>query len=438
MEQLPARMARGSGRTLRSFLRSAKSSSSQSLQAKTGSGGSAAVFADEGAVAPAAQGEEGRGAPPDLGASVRNWQLRQQPPGGSKGETDSGQQPQQQQQQQAAQDSGLAVEARSDSLLQWRLPPQRTKASPTPAVAPGAASWQSLPPARVSSASAITRTLSEFRKRLFGGPAGREDSAGQQQQQLQHVQKQELEKESGAATPWTIAAVRSDSHAAVAPDASQQQPLLWGLGGAAAGTQGPWAGGSGQDEPQPESPGKTSEHLSRLKLLTTDRRRVWSAPIAAAHLQAAAAEASQAPALLPPPVGARVHSPSHPTSTAPQPIEAGSADSAGSPEASPWPRAGGLHALKARARTARVLSSSSANSSSLPESLPPGGAHAAGGSAHFQRGSGGGGGGEEEDDNSLEALTAVFGPDRGAHSGPVAAAWSPLKPVGSGSLSRVS
>ncbi|PRW60199.1 FAM179B isoform X2 [Chlorella sorokiniana] len=134
---------------------------------------------------------------------------------------------------------------------------------------------------------------------------------------------------------------------------------------------------SGEQLDSPESPGKAADRLNRLRQMA-DRRRVWSAPLHALEqadgspadgsgstggAPAAAAEVIDTAAVQQPPSG----------STGSRP---------------------GLQALKARARTARLMSSSGVVPGQASSSL-----------------------------YSMEAVDDVFGPDQPVRSSP----WSPLK-----------
>ena len=354
----------------------------------------------------------------DLSSSVRNWQRQRQgsgvADGGQPGDTDSlastsswGAAP-------AEQEAGLAVEPRSDSLLQWRLP-QRPNAKPSassPAAVAAAAATAAptldaaaaaaaSPPPRIGSAS-FRRALTSFKNKLgFGGELGSEAAADDGVlQKLASLQLQPglcpaAEEQQPASPGWSIAAVRQ------APEAAAGQ-LGTGLSVVVADPAGTLPGSS--EQPQAESPGKGSDRLSRLKQMT-ERRRVWSAPTNAlrAQVQQLDLDADAASATLP-----------LPSSPGPVAVELAPTVEAASGEVSPGVRPG-LQALKARARTARILSSGSLGAGGLgPPPLTAGGA-LGGGSLY-----------------SMEAMEAVFGPDQpvGGATVPADSLWSPIKTSG--------
>lgn len=322
---------------------------------------------------------------PALFGSVRNWQ--QQRGGGAEceGSAPPG---------LASQEGGAAVEARSDSLLQWHLPPRAAShsrkaaagsqrqqhpaaavppapAAPVPAaVAPNVPAPSALQ--RIGSAS-LRRTLSSFKKRVFGADGA--GVAGDEQGQWKAAQAEGVLKQQPGSPGWLIPAVHD-----LAPSSAD-----------AAGSTGTTlpARASKQEEQQ-EIPNLAGDRMNRLKRLS-ERRRVSSAPFGAFPLLAADAPEQQQP----------------------QGTVAGSDDCSGAhspgvtsgercveesvPEARP-----GLQALKARARTARSSSASAPSGTLLAAA----------------------GGGGPSSQYSMAAVDDVFGPDRPVRS---LSSWSPLK-----------
>ena len=349
----------------------------------------------------------------DLFSSVRNWQRQKGGQDGSDSSDAAGEplasaMPFSEQQQTAAtagRDGGLEVTARSDSLLQWRLPSRapssRQAAAGCMQQQPGQAGAPPAPavtaPPRLGSAS-FKRTLSSFKSKLFGGEA---TPAEQHRQQLQ---------QQPGSPGWSIAAVRVQEDPALP---HQQQRAAQECGPARGRLTllvpepAGMAGGELQDqqereqqEQQPGSPSKSPDRLSRLRQMT-ERRRVMSAP--AVRKQ----EPQQPGGFVAGSSSADQNGGAAPSGPRPSPFESATAGTAAAdgPEGSPGPRAG-LRALKARARTARIPSAS-------------------GGS-----GSGGGSSSSSSSLDSMEAVDDVFGPDQ-PPLGSVAAAWSPLRTAGS-------
>lgn len=360
----------GRGGGIRSFLRSAKSSPSSSTRGSRSSAAGgvarsqsqlAAVVDAEGQLPQASPAAAGYNS--DLQSSVRNWQRQQ---GGDEAGEASG--------QSFSQQEGLAVDGRSDSLLQWRLPPRTGSGRQTSASqrhAPPAASGTS--PPRIGSAS-LRRTLSNFKQKLFGGG---EAPAAELPKQAAPGAAASQQQQHGAGHEWSIAAVRGQ------PPASSSQDVPGAIRSASRpgisvalpsdGTQ------SGEQLDSPESPGKAAERLNRLRQMA-DRRRVWSAPLHA-------------------PEQAASSTPDGPSGAGGMPAPATDGEAADSaagqrpPSGSSGPRPG-LQALKARARTARLMSSGSITPGLASSSL-----------------------------YSMEAVNDVFGPDKPVPSSP----WSPLK-----------
>ncbi|KAL4421548.1 hypothetical protein ABPG75_010839 [Micractinium tetrahymenae] len=373
----------------------------------------------------------------DLYSSVRHWQRQQQGSGGlgdgdaamSDGRGGA-----------AWQDAGLAVEPRSDSLLQWHLPARRgpgsaqqaaagaSRAAPNqPAAAGPAAAPQPSSPARIGSAS-LKRAFNTISKKFFGSePAAPGALEQQKQRELPQQQQQQQQGSSEEPQPgseaWSIAAVRQEQRppqlqaavqAAVPAAAMPARPTL-SVVVPEAGCQleGCDPSSPQQESPAADSPDKGAARLSRLKRLS-ERRRVWSAPLGHQGSQEAAAssEGAQEPcAAAPGGPGAEAAAPQA------DPMPVGEAAAVTGSDGSPGPRPV-LQALKSRARTARALSSG--GSMLVP---PP----TAGGSS---------GGGYQP--YSMEAVDDVFGPDQpvlGSRSslapGGGSGQWSPLKTAGS-------
>lgn len=392
---------RSSG-SVRSFLRSAKSTPAAFPRAQAAAP----------AVHPAAQTSQVPAAPGsssshhlDLCSSVANWQRQRS--GGSPWE-DAGQQ----QQLTAAGAGSLDVEARSDSLLQWRLPARapssRQAAAGLQQPAPPPAAPGTRPSlARIGSAT-LMRTLSSLKRRVLG--EGGADAALHEKDERAHGMVAAAKAEEALA--WQIAAVRAAPEAAggeVAAPSWQQQPAA-----VQSHTQGGWPGkpllrvevprpAGMETSPQPsspESPSKGAGRLDRLRQMS-ERRRVWSAPLQQQQQQQVVPAIDEG-------------------SPGGEPASGSGAASPGSPAGSPGqrPPSGdqsqrpGLQALKARARTARLHSGGSMS--------PSAAAGDGGGSGQY----------------SMEALEDVFGPDRDHQpASPTAALWSPAKSAGAGSAS---
>lgn len=364
--------SRGAG--IRSFLRSAKSSPCSSARAsRSGAAAACGLPAAASARSPSQLAVAGNAEGPlppapdgaaahnrnnsDLHSSVRNWQRQQ---GGDEACEPSA--------QSFSQQEGLAVDGRSDSLLQWRLPPRagsgrQAAAGLQPAPPAGAASGAS--PPRIGSAS-LRRTLSNFKQKLFGGdvPVAEPPKQAAQQQQQQQL---------GVGPDWSIAAVRAQP----AAPGSQDTPALSSIAsGPRLAVAVALNGAQVAEQPDgAESPGKAAERLNRLRQMA-DRRRVWSAPLKAPEQADGSADgpsaASGAPA-----AGAEVAAVSV---TGQRP---------------PSGQRPGLQVLKARARTARLMSGSSSSVAGQASSSL----------------------------YSMEAVNDVFGPDQPVPSSP----WSPLK-----------
>lgn len=317
----------------------------------------------------------------DLNASVRNWQRQQA--GGSLLDAANG----------SAAAGGLEVDPRSDSLLQWRLPPraQSSRAAAAGAAAPASASAS---PARVG--SALTRTYNSF-KRMFNGPEASPDK------QQQDGGRQASEEQQPGSPGWTIPAVRPEP-APPAPAAAAPAPPPHAARFPARPAltvvvpQHDSDLQQNQQQPEsPESPGKAAERHTRLRQLS-ERRRVWSAPFTQQPQPEAEPGADAASAS--PAASAGSNGSGVPASGSPGPD--GSSPGQRPPSGSPGQRPG-LQALKARSRTARLLSSGSVGS-----------ALGAAGSSLY----------------SLEAVNDVFGPD--LVRSPSQPAWSPAKAAAAG------
>ena len=430
---------------VRSFKRPSKlthaSSASHRLQPATGPSlqpaAPAAPPAAGGAAATAAPGAGAAGAyNADMYASVRNWQQRVGGSGNFEEEaadsdgagdglaagTVEGRAPSFSWQQLNAgvPDAGLGVEPRSDSLLQWRLPARaassRTAAGslaarPQPPLPPSTspAAPAATPPLPRIGSAALRRTLSSFKKRIFGAEAPAADEAAVSKDAVQRQHQQQQQQHETGSPGWSIAAVREQHGAGAAPAVQQQQqpvdPMYteesaWGGRPSLIAAAIP---DSPSQQQQPDSPGSTADKLNRLKRLS-ERRRVSSAPITAQpqrQLLQDAGDGLQQPLL--DGLGADGPMAAPPGAAAP---EAGSSGAVGGAEGSPGARPC-LQALKVRARTARIVGSPSATPAALGA--------AAGSSSGLY---------------SMEAVEDVFGPDQPVCS--PAAAWSPLKTAGSG------
>lgn len=383
---------------IRSFLRSAKSSPGSSARASRSGAAAPSSLSPAAharsqsqlvaagsaeAVLPAAAASQGGAYNSDLHSSVRNWQRQQ---GGDDACEASGQSFSQPGSDQCSQQEGLAVDGRSDSLLQRRLPSRAGSSRQAAAGmqhAPPAAAASGASPPRIGSAS-LRRTLSSFKQKLFGGGEAAETpkqataAAAQQRQQ-------------GAGPDWSIGAVRAGV------PSSQDVPGPGSTAGISGGVSGgipPQDAQTSENLDSPDSPGKAAERLNRLRQMA-DKRRVWSAPLKAPEQADGSSSSPAADA-----------SSMAGTSAAAGSDAAAAAPGQRPPSGSTGPRPG-LQALKARARTARLASSSSSV-----------GAGQASSSLY-----------------SMEAVDDVFGPDKPVPSSPS----SPLKAApGSSSPLKVS
>ena len=308
------------------------------------------------------------------------------------------------------QDAAPGVAPDSESLLQWRLPTRAasSRRAAALAIAPPCPQPPSTSPAlapaapmslhRIGSAS-IRRTFSSLKQKIFGA-----DAPSEAQQAKEAAPLQEQEQQPGSPV-WSIAAVRDGTVVPAALPQQQQgaEPQVM-LGREPADGHGPAAAQPAMlcspswPPAEPESLDSTAEKLSRLKRLS-ELRRVSSAPITALLRRQQQQERPAAESHAGQQAAGGALTPA--TSTVSSVFEAAAAaDSRG--EGSPCGRPS-LQALKVRARTARLVSSSSA----IPAALCD-----AAGSTGSQY--------------SLEAVEDVFGPDQPMPS--VAALWSPLQP----------
>ena len=403
---------------VRSFLRPGKPSPGGSRAARSGPAPPSSLSATSGSRAQSQSGGGSAAAPllqlaaaaagpggacnTDLSRSVRNWQRQQ---GGEDGSEDgcegaAGQPFSQPGPAHSSQQEGLAVDGRSDSLLQWRLPPRAGSSRQAAAglqQGPAAEAGSTVSPPRVGSAS-LRRTLSSFKKKIFGGGGEEAPAAEPDKQAAGAAAAARQHRQQPGSSEWSIAAVRAEAPGLAREQIPVQElradrPGLTVVVPPPAALDAEQPQGMERQPDSPESPGKAGERLNRLRQMA-DRRRVWSAPLKPhpplEGSQPDGASSADAPAV-----------------TAEGGASSGGATGQRPPSGSPGQRPG-LQALKARARTARLVSGSSSS------------AAAGQGSTSFY---------------SMEAVNDVFGPDKPAPGSP----WSPLKAApASGSPPKVS
>ena len=280
-------------------------------------------------------------------------------------------------------DGSLAVDGRSPSLLQWRLPPRTLsnpqaaaglqQAVPQPQPAPSGGSL--LSPSRLG--GSFKRSLSGI-VRAFGGSTPAAADAAPPKQPEEALQKQAVAVASVPAPEpgspaWSIAAVRQDNVAGAEP---RQEPVLRRPALTIVvppPSVGPAEGAGTPPPPSPDSPSKLAHLRQRQR-----QRRVMSAP--------PAREASPMDSGSRQPLGSGGPASPGPGSGTGTPT-AGSPGPEGGAGRSPVQRPG-LQALKERARTARIVRVGSAGVGEWGTDGGPSSPY------------------------SLEAVNAVFGPDR--------------------------